>query len=140
MPADEGLMACAELAFDPAGNEEGGEGEEEADADFAQGCDFDVSACLGVEDEGEDGDEEEDEKGVHGLELGGVDFPAEYGAVHLLCLLDPGGGGLIKDGPEDGDEEIKGDEASECAHEAAVGEFSPEAFGLGGDVGELMTP
>ena len=76
--------------FEESGNEEGQSCEETTPAQLLQGRPDDPQLLEErVDPFVEDGDEDEDEDGVEGLDLVGVHVEAPHVAVHVTCLERP---------------------------------------------------
>ena len=87
---------------------EGADHEEQAGTDLSQWSELDDLFNGGVKDKGEERDEDENQEGIDGLDLGGEELSSEEITVHVLCLEDETGGGLVEEAPEHADEKHEG--------------------------------
>lgn len=109
LPGDAGSFAAVDGFLGERDDGEGGGHEEEAGPDFTKRGELDDLSDSRINDEGEEGNEDENEEGIGGLDLGGKDGEAEDFEIHFFGLEDEGGRGLVKEAPEHGDENIEED-------------------------------
>ena len=102
--------------------------EREADEDLAERGGLEEAAEGGIDDQARERDKGEDEQRIDRLDLALQPLHAEERAVHLLRLLHPRAAGLVEEGPEHRDQQVK-------RHDSCDGGQSLPREGLGEECG-----
>ena len=112
LPADIRGVAFSDRDLDEGDDGKSEDGDKEPGSDFSKGGEGDESSDDGIDHEGEERHEREDEDGIDRLNLRGEPINNEM-AIHVLRLEDPRRAGLIEEGPEEGNEEIERQQAKD---------------------------
>lgn len=164
MPADVGHLACVDHVLDDRRDQECRNRQDEADAELAQRRELPDLVDRGVEpvvvvavlcldglalddllllqllelEACEDGDEKEDQNGVHHLDLARVPLDPYEHQVHLLRLEDPSSTALVVERPEHGDEEEDDRDLEGREQSLLAGDLLEELHTARLDVGVLL--
>ncbi len=137
LPENRGCLAGVDALLDPGDQGKGAGHQEEARADFSERGELDPAFHRRVEQESEDGDEDQDQEGVCGLDLRGQKGKAQNLAIHVLSLEDPGRSGLVKEGPEHRHKQEEDGEFGQRFEALGAQGFADEVPSAGRNVDEL---